>query len=155
MDGMLTNSSVTAAAEAWLDAFGAAIASGEVARIAALFAEDCHWRDILAFTWDLRTVSGATTVADRLVPTLASMAPHGLALAADRTQPRRVTRAGVEAIEVIFVFETLVGPCKRCGAPGVRGWGNACLDTDDRAGRDPRPRGPGHWSALAGRGLEA
>ncbi len=111
MDGMLTDSSVTATAEVWLDGFGAAIASGEAARIAALFAEDCHWRDILAFTWDLRTTSGATAIADRMVPALARMAPRGLTLAAGRTKPRRVTRAGVDAIEVIFAFETSVGPC--------------------------------------------
>ncbi len=59
MDGILTNISAKAAAEAWLDDFGAALASGEAARIAALFAADCHWRDILAFTWDLRHTSGA------------------------------------------------------------------------------------------------
>jgi putative flavoprotein involved in K+ transport len=127
MDGMLTNSSVTAAAEAWLDAYGAAIASGDVARIAALFAEDCCWRDILAFTWDLRTTSGAPAIADRMVPTLARMAPRGIALAAGRTNPRRVTRAGVDAIEAIFAFETSVAPatvwcawCPRVGrrAPG-------------------------------------
>jgi len=111
MDGMLADNSLTAAAEAWLDAYGAAVASGEAARIAALFAEDCHWRDILAFTWDLRTTSGATAIADRMVSTLARMAPCGLALAAGRTKPRRATRAGVDAIEVIFAFETSVGPC--------------------------------------------
>ena len=111
MDGMLTNSSVTAAAEAWLDAFGAAIASGEAARIAELFARDCHWRDILAFTWDLRTTSGAAAIADCMVPSLARMAPREVALAASRTKPRRVTRAGVETIEAIFAFETRVGPC--------------------------------------------
>ena len=110
MDGMLADNSLTAAAEAWLDAYGAAVASGEAARIAALFAEDCHWRDILAFTWDLRTTSGATAIADRMVSTLARMAPCGLALAAGRTKPRRATRAGVDAIEVIFAFETSVGP---------------------------------------------
>jgi cation diffusion facilitator CzcD-associated flavoprotein CzcO len=111
MDGMLTNSSVTAAAAAWLDDFGAALASGDAARIAALFAENCHWRDILAFTWDLRTTSGAAAIAARMLPTLAAMAPRDLALAAGRTQPRRVTRVGTDAIEAIFTFETSVGPC--------------------------------------------
>ena len=127
MDGMLTNTSVTAAAQAWLDAFGAAIGSGAAAPIAALFAEDCHWRDILAFTWDLRTTSGATAIADRMMPTLERMAPRGLALAAGRTKPRRVTRAGVDAIEVIFASIPRSAPatvwcawCPRVGrrAPG-------------------------------------
>ena len=111
MDGMLTNSAVTAAAEAWLDDFGAALASGAAARIATLFAEDCHWRDILAFTWDLRTASGAAAIAARMAPATADMAPHAVARAAGRTPPRRVTRAGVDAIEAIFTFETKIGPC--------------------------------------------
>ncbi len=111
VDGILTISSAKAAAEAWLGDFGAALASGEAARIAALFAEDCHWRDILAFTWDLRTASGAAAIAERMAEAGARMAPRGIALAARRTPPRRVVRAGVDAIEAIFAFETSVGPC--------------------------------------------
>jgi cation diffusion facilitator CzcD-associated flavoprotein CzcO len=111
MDGILTSTSAKATAEAWLDKFGAALASGEAARIAALFAEDCHWRDILAFTWNLRTISGADAIAQLMVQTLSRMAPRGVALAPGRTPPRRVTRAGTDTIEAIAVFETAVGPC--------------------------------------------
>ena len=111
MDGMLTSSAATSSAAAWLDDFGAALASGDAARIAALFAEDCHWRDILAFTWDLHTTSGATAIAQRMAPAAGAMAPHAVALAAGRTPPRRVTRAGIDTIEVIFSFETNIGPC--------------------------------------------
>ena len=155
MDGILTTSSAIATAEAWLGDFGAALASGEASRIAALFAEECHWRDILAFTWDLRTASGAEAIAQRMAPDLAHMAPRGFALAAGRTPPRRVVRAGVDTIEAIFGFETSVGPCNgvvrlvfEAGAP--RAW-----TPDDRAGRNPRSRRPGQRPALAGRGLEA
>jgi putative flavoprotein involved in K+ transport len=111
MDGMLTSSGATAETEAWLGEFSAALTSGEAERIAALFAGECHWRDILAFTWDLRTTSGATSIAHRLTSNLSRVAPHSVALAAGRTPPRRVVRAGVETIEVIFTFETSVGPC--------------------------------------------
>jgi cation diffusion facilitator CzcD-associated flavoprotein CzcO len=111
MDGILTGTPAEAAAKAWLGDFEAALASGEAARIAALFAGECHWRDILAFTWNLHTTSGAASIAARMVPSLARMAPRGLALAAGRTPPRRVKRAGTEAIEAIFTFETSVGPC--------------------------------------------
>jgi hypothetical protein len=45
MDGMLTNSSAKAIAEVWLGDFAAALACGEAARIAALFADDCYWRE--------------------------------------------------------------------------------------------------------------
>ena len=111
MDGILTDTSVKAAAETWLNNFEEALTSGNTGRIAALFANECHWRDILAFTWNLHTTSGAASIAHRMAPTLTCMAPHGLALAAGRTPPRCVKRAGIEVIEVIFTFETTVGPC--------------------------------------------
>src|SRR3954451_993233 len=111
MDGILTDIPAKATAETWLSNFEAALASGDAASISALFARECHWRDILAFTWNLRTASGAASIAERIVPALARMAPRGLALAAGRTPPRRVQRAGTEAIEAIFTFETSVGPC--------------------------------------------
>ncbi|MDP1753579.1 MAG: hypothetical protein Q8L22_29375, partial [Reyranella sp.] len=59
MDGVLTDTSSKATAESWLGDFAATLASGDAARLAALFAHECHWRDILAFTWDLHTTSGA------------------------------------------------------------------------------------------------
>ena len=111
MDGILTGTSTEAAAKAWVVEFAAALDAADAARLAALFAEECHWRDVLAFTWDLRTVSGAAAIAERLVATRASIVPRGFALAAERTPPRRVTRAGTEAIEAILTFETATGPC--------------------------------------------
>ena len=111
MDGIPTDVSAKATAKTWLTGFEAALASGDAARIAALFARECHWRDILAFTWNLRTASGAAAIAERMAPTLARTAPRGLELAAGRTQPRRVQRAGTEAVEAIFAFGTAVGPC--------------------------------------------
>ncbi|MEO6064151.1 MAG: hypothetical protein ABIP49_00025 [Lysobacterales bacterium] len=64
------------------------MAAGEEAPLAALFANECHWRDILAFTWNLHTTPGATAIAERMVSTLTRMAPRRLQLAADRAPPR-------------------------------------------------------------------
>ncbi len=111
MDGVLTDTSSKATAESWLGDFTAALGSGDATRLAALFAHECHWRDILAFTWDLHTTSGAEAIAGRMVPAVHAVAPHGLKLAAGRTPPRPVKRAGTDAIEAIFTFETNVGPC--------------------------------------------
>lgn len=111
MDGILTNTSAKAVAETWLGDFTTALTSGDTARLAALFAPECHWRDILAFTWDLHTTSGPAAIAGRLAPEVARVAPRGFKLATGRTPPRTVTRAGIDAIEAIFTFETAVGPC--------------------------------------------
>lgn len=111
MDVNVTDISTSAAAQNWLRDFAAALDACNRVGLAALFAEECHWRDILAFTWDLRTTSGAPAIAERLAATLAAMAPKALQLAQGRTPPRVVKRAGTEAIEAIFTFETVVGPC--------------------------------------------
>ena len=39
------------------------------------------------------------------------MSARGLAIAVNWTPPRYVSRAGVDTIEAIFIFETAVGPC--------------------------------------------
>jgi putative flavoprotein involved in K+ transport len=111
MDSILIDTSAKTTAESWLGEFGAALASGNPAHLAALFAHECHWRDILAFTWNLHTTSGAPAIAQRMVPAVTRMAPRALTLAAGRTPPRPVKRAGTDAIEAIFTFETMVGPC--------------------------------------------
>jgi putative flavoprotein involved in K+ transport len=111
MDGILTGQSLHATVEAWLREFEAALGSAQADRIAGLLAGECHWRDILAFTWDIRTCSGAEVITARLAPTLAAARPHGLALAAGRTPPRRLARAGIDCIEAIFTFQTTTGPC--------------------------------------------
>lgn len=111
MDGILTGTSLDAAANGWLAGFEDALGGGNPSGIAALFGAECHWRDILAFGWDLRTTSGAGAIAGRLEAALGKVRPRRFALAAGRTPPRRITRAGTECIEAIFTFETDTGPC--------------------------------------------
>ncbi|WP_431267024.1 hypothetical protein [Dankookia sp. P2] len=53
-------------AAGWLDAFEAALAARDAARIGALFHADSHWRDILAFTWHLTPAAGRDAIALRL-----------------------------------------------------------------------------------------
>ena len=111
MDTLISDVSDTATAQRWLSDLAAALASGDSAAIAALFADECYWRDILAFTWDLHTTTGAAAIARRLLPALSTAVPRNLQLARGRTPPRAVTRAGTACLEVIFTFETAVGPC--------------------------------------------
>src|SRR5690606_14905266 len=75
---------------------------------AALFLPDGHWRDILAFSWQLRTYSGADQIKRALAASLPNVRPGGFEVSTT-TPPRHVRRAGENAIEVIFHFETVVG----------------------------------------------
>jgi hypothetical protein len=47
----------------WLTRFNGALRSGGAARLVELFEEDSHWRDTLALTWTLVTVSGRERIA--------------------------------------------------------------------------------------------
>ena len=53
-----------------LQAFETALVSRDAARIGALFHEDSHWRDVLAFTWTITTHSGREAIEQALRPTL-------------------------------------------------------------------------------------
>ena len=49
---------------AWLARFQAALANPEVADWRSLFAEECYWRDLVAFTWNIVTVEGPDAIAE-------------------------------------------------------------------------------------------
>ena len=68
---------VTASVDAWLSAFGDALAANDPARAAALFTEDGFWRDLVAFTWNLKTLEGRAEISDMLTATLARVQPTG------------------------------------------------------------------------------
>jgi putative flavoprotein involved in K+ transport len=89
----------------WLAAFEKALAAKDEAALRELFQPDCHWRDVLAFTWKIVTVSGRDAVAR----SLKKHSAHRFEIDPARTPPRHVTRAGTKCIEAIFRFETAVG----------------------------------------------
>jgi putative flavoprotein involved in K+ transport len=96
-------------AEDWLAAFERALTSRDVALIGALFHQDCHWHDILAFTWHLTPVEDRVNVATRLAAEQERTWAHAFHLPAGRKPPRRVRRLGIDSIEAIFEFKTAVG----------------------------------------------
>jgi hypothetical protein len=97
------------AAADWLAAFADALDHQDATAAASLFLKDGHWRDLLAFTWHLQTMNGKTAIETVLQQNLETVCPSGFRLAAGRTAPRRVARAGTQAIEAIFEFKTALG----------------------------------------------
>ncbi|HXD45618.1 MAG TPA: NAD(P)/FAD-dependent oxidoreductase [Pseudolabrys sp.] len=106
-----TRSNAPAEATAWLERFAAALHAGDADAAAALFISDGLWRDILAFTWTIETMSGRAAIAARLKDTAARSAATDFHIPAQRTPPRWVTRAGTSCIETLFAFETALGRC--------------------------------------------
>ncbi len=97
---------LTTVVESWLTRFEQALGATDQAALAALFHADSHWRDVLALTWDIRTVSRATAILPELATCAARLPASMFRIAQGRTPPREVTRAGTRAIEAIFTFET-------------------------------------------------
>jgi hypothetical protein len=91
----------------WLARFEAALRARDAARLQDLFHPDSHWRDVLALTWRIQTVSGAQLLTERLLGCSAT----GFVVDPARTPPRHVTRAGTKCIEALFRFETEQGQC--------------------------------------------
>ena len=63
MTATLPATEVAAGVTAWLADFGDALAAGDPAAAAGLFAEDCYWRDLIAFTWNIKTLEGRDEIA--------------------------------------------------------------------------------------------
>ncbi|PWJ22273.1 NAD(P)/FAD-dependent oxidoreductase [Jannaschia seohaensis] len=67
--------------QAFLDSFGRALEEGDVAAATEMFNEDCYWRDLVSFTWNIKTMEGRDQVRDMLEHQLATVKPTGWSLA--------------------------------------------------------------------------
>jgi putative flavoprotein involved in K+ transport len=100
---------ITAGVEKWLAAFQGALTARDGGVLKNLFVPDSYWRDVLSFTWRIETIASADAVAEGLLANVPRIRPDGFEIDKRRTPPRRVTRAGMTAIEAIFRFETAEG----------------------------------------------
>ena len=97
--------------EEWLTRFERVLGEGDEVALKALFHADSHWRDVLALQWTIDTLDGREAVVESLISSTGRVRPIGFQIDPRRTAPRRATRAGTEAIEAIFRFETDLGRC--------------------------------------------
>ncbi|WP_348765273.1 NAD(P)/FAD-dependent oxidoreductase [uncultured Salinisphaera sp.] len=80
-----------------------ALTQNDIEAALELFADECYWRDMLAFTWNIKTAEGKNGIRDMLSECLEQAQPHAWALNARES----VTETdGV--IEAWFEFETEV-----------------------------------------------
>ncbi|EAS48988.1 possible flavin-containing monooxygenase [Aurantimonas manganoxydans SI85-9A1] len=92
-------SAARAAADGWLSAFETALSAGAIDAAAELFAETSFWRDLVTFTWNIKTVEGPAGVRDMLAAQLGATGPRGFTLSEEPAEDGGVTTAW-------FVFET-------------------------------------------------
>ncbi|MDC3409897.1 NAD(P)/FAD-dependent oxidoreductase, partial [Alphaproteobacteria bacterium] len=77
-----------------------------------LFFEDSHWRDVLALTWKIQTVSGKSKIIEDLYNNILDVSAKHFQIDQERTPPREVIRGGKSVIEVILKFNTKFGECE-------------------------------------------
>jgi len=75
-------------ANRWLAKLEQALARGDEAALAGLFRADSHWRDVLALTWNIQTVSGRDAVAAELKASWGKGKAKAFKVDSRRTPPR-------------------------------------------------------------------
>ena len=65
----------TQAATEWLRQFADAMAGGDTATAANLFAEESYWRDLVVFTWNIKTMEGRDSIRAMLDARLDEVKP--------------------------------------------------------------------------------
>jgi putative flavoprotein involved in K+ transport len=154
--------------DAWLADFEAVLAARDIDRIVGKFAVDSFWRDLVAFTWNIKTVEGRDGIAGMLTARLADTDPVGFRTREAPTQDGDVTSAfiefetatgrgvghlrlkGDEAWTLLTTMQELKGheerkgPTRVLGAvhgsdPDTRTWGEKRLDEQQTLGYSKQP----------------
>ncbi|MDZ4291973.1 MAG: NAD(P)/FAD-dependent oxidoreductase, partial [Hydrogenophaga sp.] len=88
-------------ASSWLSDFETALSTGDINAVTSAFTEDSFWRDLVAFTWNIRTQEGRPAIAAMLRDRLADTAPSHFALEGEATEADGI-------VDAWFTFETRV-----------------------------------------------
>lgn len=86
-------------AETWLAHFDAALGQRDLEAALDLFGEDCFWRDLVSFTWNICTQEGKPAVREMLSARMADVVPDNFALEGEASEAGGV-------IDAWFTFET-------------------------------------------------
>ncbi|MDI7862073.1 NAD(P)/FAD-dependent oxidoreductase [Rhizobiaceae bacterium n13] len=83
---------------------GTALEKGDIDAAVNLFQGDCYWRDLVAFTWNIKTMEGHDQIRDMLTNQLAKIKP-----AQFRQDQKEVASGDDGMTDGWFEFETEVG----------------------------------------------
>ncbi|MEP1585911.1 MAG: NAD(P)/FAD-dependent oxidoreductase [Tateyamaria sp.] len=94
----MLDTSVSDQTQTFLDAFGEALSKGDIAAACDMFEDDCYWRDLVSFTWNIKTAEGKDQIADMLSHQLAATKPSGWKIAEGEvpTEDGGITTAWIE-----------------------------------------------------------
>jgi len=77
----MLDTTLDARIQLFLDEFDAALAAGDLDAAVAMFATECYWRDLVAFTWNLKTMEGRDEIRKMLSSCLARTKPRNWKIA--------------------------------------------------------------------------
>ncbi len=97
-----TEKTAASTTAAWLDKFNAALEAEDAAAASHLFASSSFWRDLVALTWNIKTVEGPDAIREMLEHTLHSAQPRDFHVTEPPAEAEGVVEAWLE-------FETAVG----------------------------------------------
>ncbi len=100
-DGAIIENPATTRVSQWLEDFGKALAASDIDAAVGMFADECYWRDLVSFTWNITTQESRGEIRAMLESTLGSTKPSDWKIAGEATEADGVTEAW-------FDFETAV-----------------------------------------------
>ena len=95
-------STPTAQVSSWLADFGTAVSGGDFGRATSMFGDDAYWRDLVSFTWNLKTAEGPQQIQAMLEATMPNAKPSNFVIQGEGSEANGVT-------EGWFTFETATG----------------------------------------------
>ncbi|MCO5063709.1 MAG: NAD(P)/FAD-dependent oxidoreductase [Rhizobiaceae bacterium] len=89
---------------AFLEKFGKALADNDIEAAVSCFQTDCYWRDLIAFTWNIKTLEGQDQIRDMLKAQLGSAKSSDWRIAEgeEATEANGITESWIQ-------FDTAVG----------------------------------------------
>lgn len=81
--------------ERWLEEFGAALSNRDIEALKALFAADCYWRDLVAFTWNIKTLEGREAIGAMAAATVEQANPHAWMIDGEATESDGLVEAWI------------------------------------------------------------
>ena len=86
-------------AERWLSEFGRALHRHEFAEAAEMFLQEGFWRDLVSFTWNIKTAEGRENIRTMMEATVPLAKPDAWRLEGEATEDK-------DALQCWFTFET-------------------------------------------------
>ena len=81
--------------DTFLGKFGDALEQRDTEALKALFAPDCYWRDLVAFTWNIKTMEGRDAIGAMAEATLDNLNPRNWHIDGEPTESNGITEAWI------------------------------------------------------------